>query len=213
MSKYRTTKKSWSANDATGNLFVQDLTWEFDLHGLFHLIDRDTHVWHCACRALPLPSTRLKLGELSYISSFSSSFSSLSSFLLWATCCSSTVLVDYLLCLYGFLDFSYAYIPRSRSLAHARSLLQTRMPMRRRLVIIWASIPETQILLHGILQALGINHATYTSNLSADERDKAVKSITAGRDGAMVLLGNYRVGSTGLNLQDMCHHSTEFDAA
>ena len=63
------------------------------------------------------------------------------------------------------------------------------MVMRRRLVIILASIPATQILLHAILQALGISHATYTSNLSAGERDKAVKSFTAGRDGAMVFLG------------------------
>lgn len=79
-------------------------------------------------------------------------------------------------------------------------------------LIIWCSLPATQIFVDITLRALHIPTACYTSELDFDQRNKLVAEFTTTNAGAQVFIGSYYIGSTGLNLQYYCHHSGMFDA-
>ncbi|KAH8746169.1 P-loop containing nucleoside triphosphate hydrolase protein [Hyaloscypha sp. PMI_1271] len=74
----------------------------------------------------------------------------------------------------------------------------------------WSSLPANQVLLHAILEALNIGHATFTADLDRSERDEEVRQFTE-NESCMVWNGGYYVGSYGLDLQPQAHHSCEWD--
>ncbi|OBT70727.1 hypothetical protein VF21_10289 [Pseudogymnoascus sp. 05NY08] len=77
---------------------------------------------------------------------------------------------------------------------------------------IWCSLPANQILLHACFQALQIDSATYTAELSSEERHSLVKKFTTKTDECHIFVGSYAVGSVGLNLQNLCNDTIEFDS-
>jgi hypothetical protein len=100
--------------------------------------------------------------------------------------------------------------PKLRALL---DMIATIIILHGRKLIIWCSLPATQILINICLQALGIECACYTSDLSTDDRHTAVLSFASSREGAQVFIGSYYVGSVGLNLQKHCSHEVKFDTA
>ncbi|KAM5462792.1 hypothetical protein MauCBS54593_007863 [Microsporum audouinii] len=61
------------------------------------------------------------------------------------------------------------------------------------------------------LHLVGIDARIFHSGLSTQERDQLVHTFTTDRDSTMVLVITYNIGSTGLNLQHLCHHAILFD--
>lgn len=55
-----------------------------------------------------------------------------------------------------------------------------------------------------------IDAAVYTSELNPDERHELVKEFTTNPNNCHIFVGSYSVGSVGLNLQALCHHSVDF---
>lgn len=80
-----------------------------------------------------------------------------------------------------------------------------------RKITIWCALPATQLLLYACLYALGISTVCYTSELNTEERDSHVHQFCTNPQ-TKVFIGSYFVGSTGLNLQQMCNHTAEFDS-
>lgn len=79
-------------------------------------------------------------------------------------------------------------------------------------IAVWCGLPANQVLLWACLQALNIDSAIYTANLTSLERQELVKKFTQDPDKCVVWVGSFSVGSVGLNLQAMCHHSINFDS-
>lgn len=80
-----------------------------------------------------------------------------------------------------------------------------------RKLTIWCSLPATQLLIYACLQALRIGAACFTSELTTAERSDLLRKFCTSAD-RRVFIGSYYVGSTGLNLQQICNHTAEFDA-
>ncbi|KAG4423987.1 hypothetical protein IFR04_002829 [Cadophora malorum] len=91
-------------------------------------------------------------------------------------------------------------------------LLSELVLLKERKLVLWSSLPANQILLHAILQAVGIKNVCYSSEMNMQERDAAKQAFNKDPD-CMVFDGSYYVGSFGLNLQFGCNHTAEFDGA
>ena len=57
-----------------------------------------------------------------------------------------------------------------------------------------------------------IGDVRYPSCLDNEKRDEYLNNFTKHIDKAHLFIGNYRVGSIGLNLYQICYHSVEFNA-
>ncbi|OBT60605.1 hypothetical protein VE03_10039 [Pseudogymnoascus sp. 23342-1-I1] len=77
---------------------------------------------------------------------------------------------------------------------------------------IWCSLPANQVILCACFRALNINAAVYTADLNTDEREALVRRFTTSVDNCSIFIGSFSVGSIGLNLQALCHHSIDFDS-
>lgn len=100
----------------------------------------------------------------------------------------------------------------SAKVRHTLRILIELVLIAKRKVVIWCALPANQLLLHGILQLLKISHCTYSSELSADARSDLVHDFTTKPNEFMVFIASYSVGGVGLNLQNLSHHSIDFDA-
>lgn len=77
---------------------------------------------------------------------------------------------------------------------------------------VWCSSPANQLLLCACFRALRIDAAIYSSELNSEERNELVRKFTTEPESCHVFVGAYSVGSVGLNLQALCHHSIDFDS-
>ena len=98
-------------------------------------------------------------------------------------------------------------------LRHTLRIIAELVILIKRKLVIWCSIPANQLLLYACLQALKVDTATYTSKLSQAERTGLVNSFVNEPQASHVFIGGFNVGSVGSNLQLLCNHCLDFDAA
>jgi hypothetical protein len=98
-------------------------------------------------------------------------------------------------------------------LRHTLRIVAEVVVLKKRKLLIWASLPANQLLLYACMQALKIDAICYTSELDRDQREKAVGEFTKNPNSAMVFIGGFFVGAAGLNLQGLCSIMIFFDSA
>lgn len=71
-------------------------------------------------------------------------------------------------------------------------------------ILIFCQLPAVTVLLVAIFRLLAIDCVTLGAYQQAEERDAVITAFTECTDRAQILITTYAVGSTGLNLQQMC---------
>ncbi|WEW56227.1 hypothetical protein PRK78_001666 [Emydomyces testavorans] len=79
-------------------------------------------------------------------------------------------------------------------------------------ITIFVLFPAQAVYVAAALNLAGIDARILHSGLNQNEREELVHSFTKDQDHVMVLILTYALGSTGLNLQTLCHNAIIFDS-
>ncbi|KAM0123353.1 hypothetical protein ACHAP3_011196 [Botrytis cinerea] len=82
--------------------------------------------------------------------------------------------------------------------------------LHNRKIVIWCALPATQVFLHIIFKALGLESIAFTSELTTEERNAKISEFTKA-NGSPIFIGGFTISVCGFNLHPSCNHSAFFD--